>query len=174
MYFAPSNIYLCDLEFLGADIAYLDHPVSRGKTIVQVSWPWRGPYEFLCEPSPQGLHRIKGFGVDLREFADYLARQFEPRERFTYFCFTKIRESKLRAIKFLRVLMAGVAAVGIYHFIIHKTWMNVAISAVALMLVMISFFLPRKALKFTYRDYLVDLQNRDCNGPDDFYDRFNN
>ncbi len=53
IYCATNNIYLCDLEFLGAEITILEEQ-KKGKRIVRASWAGRKTFELQVEPCPQG------------------------------------------------------------------------------------------------------------------------
>lgn len=170
-FFAADNIYLCDLEFLDADIKNIEER-EHGQKVVRVSWPWRGPHDLLVAPCPQGYHVIKGIDVDLGDLADYLARQFEPRERITYFCFTKIREAKIRSIQLSRIIALCLMVVFAYRFYITGIITAAILCVLSLALALVTLFLPREALKTTYQDYLGDVETRDGDRPIDLFDRF--
>lgn len=172
MYFNPKNIYLCDLEFLGATIEFFEGSLANGRKAVCVTLPGKSPCEFVCEHTPQGWHVIAGVGVNLRDFADGIAKMFETRDRFTYFCFTKIRETKMRVVKIVRVILLVLAVIWGYRYFSFARLTDAVCCLLAATMVITSLFLPREILRVTYQDYLKDLEKRDGDGPTDFYDRF--
>ncbi len=174
MYFNPNNIYLCDLEFLGASIDFFEGKLSKGRKAVCVTLPGELPCEFVCEQTSQGWHVISGVDVNLREFADGIAKMFDSRERFTYFCFTKIREAKMRVTKTIRMVLIILSVTWAWRFIAHGLFSDAACCLLAVAMIVTSCFLPREILRHTYQDYLRDLEKRDGPGPTDFYDWFGN
>lgn len=168
-YFAPNNIYLCDLKYLNAEIEELE---SRGaEKEFLVTFLGRKPLRLLARPCPQGWHVTKGLDVNLSDLADYMAKQFEPRDRMRYFCFTKIRESKMRAIKALRLMVAMIGAYFAWKFLDTGRIFDAVPVALAVMMEFVSLFLPREALKTTFQDYMRYIENGG-DDPLDYYDKF--
>ena len=174
IYVAPWNIYLCDLEYLGARVEFLD---EGGKTReVRVEWIGRPSYRLMVEESPQGWHAKRGIDMDMGELAEYMEMRLEPRENFPYLCFMKIREGKLLAVRLLRIAISALAILWMYRWIMTGAWQYPIMSALSAGLFLVTLYLPKELLKKTYADYLRDVEEDVRNGgpgPLEIHDWFN-
>lgn len=170
MYFAKNNIYLCDLEYLGGVVSVLE---ERKKTrTVSVSF-FGKTFKLNVRESPQGWHVTSGVDFDLEELVEFMEAQFEPRERFPYFVFTKIRESKMRVIHLCSFVFSLLSVCWLYRFFLGKGLRYAVMSVLAAGIFFISLYLPKEILKRTYEDYMKDVERDGGPGPMDFHDMFN-
>ena len=172
IYCSLRNIYLCDLEFFGAEIIVLEER-KNGKRIVCASWGERLNFELLVEPCPQGWHVKEEMHGRLEALAAALEDRFEPREAFPYYCFFKMREGLMTVVRLGKIVFFLLTVVWMRKFLTLGLTHYAIMSAIAFLMFVCCFFLPREILKKTYADYLADIERDGGPGPFDFHDLFN-
>jgi len=148
------NLYLCDLEFLGAEISFMDEKRKRGLRCVRVTMYKGGSYDLFVKPSPQGYRVIKVANMSLLKFSEIVSRQLNLGTELRYVLFVKQRRIKVVATHFLAAQMFLLTLQWILEFFFYGMEIKYAImSLLALAMVMDSFFLRREVLKKTYKDF---------------------
>lgn len=148
------NLYLCDLEFLGAEIVFMDKKPKHGKRHVRVSLHKGGSYELTVRHSPQGHSVSKVKGMSLCEFSEMLSRQFNVGTDSRYMLFAKLRRMKVMAMCFLAIQMSIFSVQCAMDFFALGRDGNYAIMAcLGMAMVIDSFFVKREVLKMKYQDY---------------------
>ena len=99
------NLYLCDLEFLGAEITFMDEKCICGRRRVKVTMYKGGSYDIIVKPSPQGYRVIKVMGMTMLKFSEMVSRQFNLGTELRYVLFVKQRRIKVVATHFLAAQM---------------------------------------------------------------------
>ena len=171
IYYSTKNIYLCDLAYLGAEVSGLDE--QKNRQTVTVSWVGHEPYRLVVKACPQGWQVIKGENIKLSELTDFMVMRFEPREMFPYLCFAKLRESKMRATLVIRVILFSLSLLWAYKFFTLGGLNYAIMSVLALLMSIVTFFLPREILKKTFADFQEDEERSDGPSALDIHDWFN-
>ena len=171
IYYSKDNIYLCDLSYLGAEILEVDE--SKKKQIITINWAGREGIRLLVQACPQGWHVLRGINVSIEEICSEMEDRFEARDLFPYYCFAKIRESKMRATRLARIVLFFLSALWEYRFLTQGTINYAVMGALALVMSIVTFFLPREILRKTFADYMADIERNGGPGPLDFHDLFN-
>ena len=170
IYCSLRNIYLCDLEFLGATVDKVDE--GKKRQIVGVAFPNRS-YRLLVEKCPQGWHVVRSMESSMSDLAACLEELFEPRETFPYYCFFKMREGLMTVVRLGKIILFLLTIVWMRKFLMLGLTHYAIMSAIAFLMFVCCFFLPREILKKTYADYLADIERDGGPGPFDFHDLFN-
>lgn len=148
------NIYLCDLEFLGAEIAFMDEKNECGRRHVKASLYKGGEYDLIVKPSPQGFRIVKAENISMLKFSELVSRQFNLGTDLRYVLFVKERRMKVVVTYFLAAQMFQFAMIWASDFYAYGMEVQYAImSCLALAMVIDSFFLRKEVLKKTYKDF---------------------
>ena len=167
--YSPKNIYLCDLQYLNAEIGEID--LNKKKQTVSITLPGKEQCLLKVRACPQGWHVIGGVDVALSDLVNFMETQFELRERFPYFCFAKIREVKMRITKTLQIVFFVLFLFFTCSYFTSGTVRFMLLAVMALLLSIIATIFPQIILRRTFKDYLDDVENDELN-PMDFHDLF--
>ena len=152
---AHNNIFLCDLEYLGAEITFMEKGTRHGRRLVKVSMRGGGTYDILVKACPQGYRVTNVRNMLLSEFAGVVSRQYHPHADRSYIGFVLYRGMRVRMILYLRAVLFLLSAKWALSYYVYEMATEYAVmSFLALAMAIDSFFLMREVLKKTYQDYL--------------------
>ena len=169
-----NNIFLCDLEYLGAEIK-VEKESGKERDVI-VSWVGHEPFLLHCKKSPQGWHVVPKASQRIKELVDRMETIFSSdRDLFQYLAFTKIRESKVRLAKHATFWLFVLAA----FFLVKWTGTGLLrflfMSLISAAMSVTTLFIPREVLRRTFTDFQADEEEDKKNGwpgSEDYRDYF--
>ena len=155
--FSGNNLYLCDLEYLGAEISFADEVLVFGKRHVKAKMQNGKTYTLTVMPSPQGYQVVEVKGMMMLDFVHIvlMASGIYHDTSTPYMRFARTRRFKVNTLKFAQCELVLLSCLWMsYYYGRHQNSYLILIG-ISLACAVGMTFLKRNELRKTYQDYLI-------------------
>ena len=155
--FTGNNLYLCDLEYLGAEISFADEKLIFGKRHAKAKLNNGITYTLTMMPSPQGYQVVEVKGMMMLDFVHIvlMASGIYHDTRAPYMRFARYRRFKVNTLKFAQCELVLLSCFCMSYYFGHHKNLYLVLLSISLAFAIGIALMKKYVLKKTYQDYLI-------------------